>query len=230
MTLSTLAFDADDTLWENEVFYRLTEAQFTELLADFAEPDHLSARLLEAERTNIGHYGFGIKGFTLSMIETAIEVTEGKVPATILHQILHVGREMLSHPIDLLPHVGEVLAQVAGRYRIMLITKGDLFDQERKLAQSGLGDFFDAVEIVSDKTTETYARIFAGQAAGSAMMVGNSVKSDVIPPIEAGHWGVHVPHDLEWVIEKADLPVSAPRFRHIAHLGELPQILDDVAS
>src|SRR5689334_7815615 len=142
-SLTTLGFDADDTLWQNEHFYRMTEKRFAALLAGYAEADHLSARLLEAERRNLQHYGFGIKGFTLSMIETAIEVTEGRVPASVIQEILEAGREMLSHPVETLPHVREVLEQVAGNYRLILITKGDLFDQERKLAQSGLGELFD---------------------------------------------------------------------------------------
>ena len=147
-SLTTIGFDADDTLWQNEQFFRMTEARFAELLADFAEADHLTERLIEAEKRNLARYGFGIKGFTLSMIETAIEVTEGRVPARVIGEILEAGREMLVHPVETLPHVTETLERLAPDYRIVLITKGDLFDQERKLAQSGLGDFFDAVEIV----------------------------------------------------------------------------------
>src|SRR5690349_5057406 len=143
-SLTTIGFDADDTLWQNEHFYRMTEKRFTALLAEHAAADHLSARLLEAEKRNLQHYGFGIKGFTLSMIETAIEVTEGRVPASVIKEILEAGREMLSHPVETLPHVRETLEQVADAYQLILITKGDLFDQERKLAQSGLGDLFDA--------------------------------------------------------------------------------------
>ena len=226
--LNIIGFDADDTLWENEVFYRLTEEQFTGLLTDFADPDHLSERLLAAERRNLGHYGFGIKGFTLSMIETAIEVTNGRVPSEIIGRILAAGRELHSHPIEVLPHAAETLEGLSGHYEVVLITKGDLFDQERKLAQSGLGDFFDAVEIVSDKTSDTYRRIFSGQTEGSAMMVGNSVKSDIVPAIDAGYWGIHVPHDLEWDIEKAALPDRSPYFRQIGSLGELPGLIDDL--
>jgi putative hydrolase of the HAD superfamily len=229
-SLTAVGFDADDTLWQNEQFYRLTEARFRELLGDHAEPDHLSARLLEAERRNLAAYGFGIKGFTLSMIETAIEVTQGRVPATVIADILSAGREMLAHPVETLPHARETLAALAGRYRILLITKGDLFDQERKLAQSGLGDLFDAVEIVSDKTADTYRRVFGRHADGSerSMMVGNSLKSDVIPAIAAGSWGVYVPHELTWVHEHAEEPADAARFRRLAHLGELIDLVRDI--
>lgn len=222
--LKVIAFDADDTLWQNETYYRLTEARFTALLADYADPDHLSDRLLEAERINIAYYGYGIKGFTLSMIQTALEVTENRVPQETIAAILDAGRELLRHPMELLPHAADALNHVAGRYHVVLITKGDLFDQERKLAQSGLGNMFDAVEIVSEKTPETYARIF-GAWSDSAMMVGNSVKSDVIPAIEIGAWGVHVPHGLEWELEKATLPDHAERFRKIADLSELPDVI-----
>ncbi|EKF42893.1 HAD family hydrolase [Nitratireductor indicus] len=226
----TLGFDADDTLWQNEQFFRLTEARFTELLADFAEADHLAERLLAAERRNLARYGFGIKGFTLSMIETAIEVTEGRVPAATIGAILDAGREMLTHPVETLPHVPDTLERLAGEYRLVLITKGDLFDQERKLAASGLGDLFDAVEIVSDKSRATYERIFAqhGDGAERAMMIGNSLKSDVIPAIEAGSWGVFVPHDLTWVHEHAEEPAQAPRFRRLSHIGEVEDLLRQI--
>lgn len=149
--LTTIGFDADDTLWQNEQFFRITEKRFAALLADHAAEEHISARLLEAEKRNLAVYGFGIKGFTLSMIETAIEITEGRAPASVIAEILAAGREMLSHPIEALPHARETVEKLADAYRLVLITKGDLFDQERKLAQSGLGDLFDAVEIVSDK-------------------------------------------------------------------------------
>ncbi len=226
--LRMIGFDADDTLWHNERFFQLTQERFAELLADFAEADHLDARLLEAERRNIGHYGFGIKGFMLSMIETAVEVTEGRVPGHVVGQILAAGQEMLSHPIELLPHAREAVERLAGSHRIALITKGDLLDQERKLAQSGLGDLFDAVEIVSHKTPETYARIFAGHAEGEAMMVGNSMKSDVLPALEVGAWGIFVPQKLGWALEHAEPPVAQTRFREISDLGELPALVSEI--
>ena len=229
-TLSAIGFDADDTLWQNEQFYRLTERRLTELLAAHAEPGDISRRLLEAEKRNLAFYGFGIKGFTLSMIETAIEVTEGRVPAAVIQEILASGRELLRHPVETLPHVRETLEQLAGHYRIILITKGDLFDQERKLAQSGLGELFDAVEIVSDKNASTYQRVFSrhGDGPGRSMMVGNSLKSDVVPAIEAGSWGVYVPHDLTWSLEHVDEPADAPRFRRLAHLGELMRLIKEI--
>jgi putative hydrolase of the HAD superfamily len=228
--LTTIAFDADDTLWQNEQFYRLTEQHFTELLADYAEGERISERLLEAEKRNLRHYGFGIKGFTLSMIETAIEITNGDVPATVIAQILDIGRDLLSHPVETLPQVRETLEALAGSYSLVLITKGDLFDQERKLAQSGLGDFFDAVEIVSDKTASTYRRIFSkiGGDPERAVMVGNSLKSDIVPAIAAGAWGVFIPHALTWVVEHVEEPKDAPRFRKIEHIGELRGLIENL--
>ncbi|MFO7920702.1 MAG: HAD family hydrolase [Nioella sp.] len=227
MKVQTIGFDADDTLWQNERFFRMTQDRFAELLADYTAKDHLMERLLNAERRNIGHYGFGIKGFMLSMIETAIEVTDRTVPASVIEEILAAGQEMLNHPIDLLPHAREAVEALAGTHRLILITKGDLLDQERKLAQSGLGDLFDAVEIVSHKTAEVYARAFTahGDGPACAMMVGNSLKSDVIPAIEAGAFGVHVPHGLTWALEQAPPPVADPRFHEVPDLSHLPALV-----
>jgi putative hydrolase of the HAD superfamily len=221
--LTIVGFDADDTLWHNERFFQLTQAYFADLLADHAERDHLMDRLLAAERRNIRHYGYGIKGFILSMIETAIEVTDDRVPASVIRQLIDAGQEMLAHPIELLPHARDAIQAVAATHKVVLITKGDLIDQERKLAQSGLGELFDEVEIVSEKTAATYSEIFARHGTGpaQAMMVGNSMRSDVVAPIEAGCWGVYVPHGLVWEIEKAEVPSGSSRFKELQNLGEL---------
>ncbi|MGB3313036.1 MAG: HAD family hydrolase [Albidovulum sp.] len=225
--LTTIAFDADDTLWHNERFFRLTQDRFAGLLAEFAAPDHLADRLLAAERRNLGHYGFGVKGFTLSMIETAIEVTEDRVPARVIRELIEAGQDMLAHPIELLPHAMETVSALKGHYRLLLITKGDLLDQERKLAQSGLGDFFDGVEVVSDKTAPVYAALFSrhGLVPDRTMMVGNSLKSDVLPVLDLGGWGVHVPHDLTWALEHDTAPTHHPRFHEIADLAGLAPLL-----
>jgi putative hydrolase of the HAD superfamily len=225
--ITTIGFDADDTLWQNEAFFRLTQDRFTALLADHAEADHLHDRLLEAERRNLGHYGFGVKGFTLSMIETAIEVTEGRVPASVIAEIMAAGREMLEHPIELLPHAQAAVEALADSHRVLLVTKGDLLDQERKLAQSGLGDLFHAVEIVSNKTAPVYSTIFTrhGDGPDRAMMVGNSMKSDVLPALQAGAWGVYVPHGLTWALEAADPPEDHPRYRDLPDLSGLADLV-----
>ena len=229
--LEAIGFDADDTLWHNEYFYRLTQERFCGLLRDFTEADHLMDRLLDAERRNLGHYGFGIKGFVLSMIETAIEVTEERVPASVIRELIAAGQDMLRHPIELLPFARDAVEAMAERYRVVLITKGDLLDQERKLAQSGLGELFDAVEIVSDKTADVYADIFLRHAESPEriMMVGNSFKSDVLPAIEAGGWGVHVPHELTWPLEHGEPPVGHARYREIADLGRLPALVREIS-
>lgn len=225
--ITTVAFDADDTLWHNEQFFKLTEARFAELLADFAEKDHLAERLLDAERRNLGHYGYGIKGFMLSMIETALEVTEHRVPGRVIQEIIDAGQDMLSHPIELLPHAEEAVTAAAQAYHVVMITKGDLLDQERKLAQSGLGDLFDGVEIVSEKNPATYAEIFQrhGHAHEAAVMVGNSMKSDILPVLDIGGWGVFVPQPLSWALEHAEAPDGHPRFRELPDLGGLADVI-----
>ncbi|WP_071673770.1 HAD family hydrolase [Nioella nitratireducens] len=228
--LQTIGFDADDTLWQNETFFRITQDRFADLLADYTDRDNLMTRLLQAETRNVGHYGFGIKGFMLSMIETAIEVTDSRVPAPVISEILSAGQEMLRHPVHLLPHAREAVEALAATHRIVLITKGDLLDQERKLAQSGLGELFHGVEIVSHKTPAIYAAAFArhGDGAGRALMVGNSMKSDVLPAIEAGAFGVYVPHGLTWELEHADAPIGHPRFHEIADLSALPALVAEI--
>lgn len=228
--ITSIGFDADDTLWQNEAFFRLTQEHFTDLLRDYSDPHQLHERLLAAEKRNIGAYGYGVKGFTLSMIETAIEVTEGRVPASVIAELLGAGRAMLDHPVELIPHARETVEALAGEYRLILITKGDLLHQERKLAQSGLGDCFDAIEIVSEKTPEVYQKIFArhGEGAARALMTGNSMRSDVVAPLEAGAWGVHVPNGPAWELESADEPVQNPRYRHLADLSFLPGLLQEL--
>ena len=228
--LTAIGFDADDTLWHHERFFQLTQQKFAELLRDYADPHHLAEHLLAAERRNVKHYGFGVKGFTLSMIETAIDVTDGKVPGHVIGQVLDAGREMLRHPIEQMPHAEATLEALGKTHRLILITKGDLFDQERKLAASGLGDYFDAVEIVSDKSAAAYERIFTRHANGPAraLMVGNSLASDVVPALEAGAWGVHVPSDYNWELDQHDGPSDTTRFRLIRNLSELPPIVAEI--
>ncbi len=225
--LTTIGFDADDTLWHNERFFRLTQDRFADLLRDYTDTAHLMDRLLEAEKRNIQHYGFGIKGFVLSMIETALDVTDDTVPASLIRSLIDAGQDMLRHPIELLPHARAAVEAIAETHRVLLITKGDLLDQERKLAQSGLGELFDGVEIVSEKTAAAYAAIFArhGDGADRGMMIGNSMKSDVVPMVQAGGWGVYVPHGLIWEIEHAEPPTDAPRYTELPDLGGVPDLV-----
>lgn len=226
--ITTLGFDADDTLWQNEQFFRYTEGRFLDLLTDFGDRATLSSRLFAVEKRNIPVYGFGIKGFVLSMMETALEVSAGRIDPSVIADVLAMGREMLNHPIELLPEVRETLEALARRYPLILITKGDLFDQERKLTASGLADLFRAVEIVSDKSASTYGRIFAarGDGADKGLMVGNSLRSDILPALEAGAYAVHIPHDLTWTYEHVDEPIDHPRLFIAHHIQKVADILE----
>ncbi|MEP1356092.1 MAG: HAD family hydrolase [Tateyamaria sp.] len=221
-----IGFDADDTLWHNERFFKLTQERFADLLAPHTDTPDLDAVLMAAERRNLGHYGFGIKGFVLSMIETALEVTDNRVPGHVIADLIATGQDMLQHPIDLLPYAAEAVQAAKSYGLVLLITKGDLLHQEQKVAQSGLGEMFDGVEIVSDKHPQVYTRIFDRfGGAQTGMMIGNSMKSDVRPMIDAGGYGVFVPHDLAWALEAAEAPVGHPRFGELPDLGALPDFL-----
>lgn len=226
--ISLVCLDADDTLWHHEQYYQLTQARFMEFLNGHADGDHVAEKLLAAEKRNLEVYGYGVKGFTLSMVETALEVTNNELPSEIIKRILDAGRELLAHPMETLPGVEETLEKLCDEHKLVLITKGDLFDQERKLAASGLGEMFSAVEIVSEKTAHIYGQIFdtEGRDRGSCVMVGNSVKSDVLPPIAAGGWGIHVPHEHNWAHEHAEPPIGARRYRTAKSISEIPAILD----
>jgi putative hydrolase of the HAD superfamily len=224
MRITTVGLDADDTLWHNESIFRLTQDRFRALMADVAEPDVLDARLAAVERRNLALYGYGVKGFTLSLIETAMELTGGEPPGRIIADILAAGREMLAHPVEPLPGVDHALAELSQGYRLVLITKADLLHQEQKLAASGLGDLFAAVEIVSEKDAATYARVFTrhGTGADEAAMAGNSIRSDVLPALEAGAWAAHIPYPLTWAHEMAESPSDHPRFAELSGIAALP--------
>lgn len=225
MTITTVGLDADDTLWHNETIFRLTHDRFVALLADHADRVTLEARLAETEKRNLRLYGYGVKGFTLSMIETAMELTGGEAPASVVREILAAGREMLAHPVETLPGVDEALAELSARYRLVLITKGDLLDQERKLAASGLGELFAAIEIVSAKERGTYERVFArhGTGADEGVMAGNSMKSDVLPALAAGAFAAHIPYAVTWAHELADAPEGHARFGALDSIAGLPE-------
>ena len=224
MRITTVGLDADDTLWHNETIFRLTQARMRDLLADVADEAAFQTTLAAIEQKNLALYGYGVKGFTLSMIETAMQLTGGEPPGRVIADILAAGREMLGHPVEPLPGVDSALAELSERYRLVLITKGDLLHQEQKLAASGLGDLFAAVEIVSEKDASTYARVFArhGTGAAEAVMCGNSMRSDILPAIEAGAWAAHVPYPLTWAHEMADAPQGHPRFVELPSITEFP--------
>jgi len=231
MTITTLGLDADDTLWHNETIFRLTQARLFDLLSDVADVDTLGARLAEVEHRNLRLSGYGVKGFTLSMIETAMELTGGEAPPHIVREILAAGRAMLTEPVEPLPGVDDALAVLSERYRLVLVTKGDLLHQEQKLAASGLGDLFVAVEIVSEKDASTYERVFARHGTGAAegAMVGNSLRSDILPALEAGAWAAHIPYVVTWAHEMAETPIGHPRFAELASISDLPAWLEKVS-
>ena len=223
-----IAFDADDTLWHNEPMFHATEAQFAEMLAAYHPAPWVSERLLATETRNLGHFGYGIKGFILSMIETAIELTEARITGVEVQRIIAWGHEMLLHPVELLEGVRETIESLNGRYRLMLLTKGDLFDQESKLARSGLGEFFDAIEIVSVKNADTYRTIMRRHdvAPEKFVMVGNSLRSDVLPAIEAGARAVHIPYALTWAHERIDeKDLDGKEFATMEKITHLPDWL-----
>ena len=228
--LTTICLDADDTLWHNERLFQFTQERFASLLSDYAARDYVADRLRDAERRNLERYGYGIKGFTLSMIEAALQVTENRVPGEVIAELIACGQKMLREPIELLNGVEETVRTLSADFTLLLITKGDLLDQERKLAQSGLGELFDGIEIVSEKTSEVYLGIFTGRGIEPrhALMAGNSLKSDVIPAISAGGWGVHVPCSPAWDLDAADAPMQHERFREIAALSDLPGVIKEI--
>lgn len=227
MKLTTIAVDADDTLWQSEQYFRFTEEQFAAVLSEHAEKQVLGEKLLAAERRNLGLYGFGIKGFVLSMIETAVEVTDGRVSGSTIGRILEFGQSMLAHPIETLPGVRDTLENLHSRYRLVMVTKGDLFDQERKLAESGLGELFHAIEVVSRKDEDTYRRVFSAHGTGPAegMMVGNSLKSDILPALSSGAWAAFIPHPLTWVLEHEETPGTHPRFHELERFDQILALL-----
>ncbi|MDB6176038.1 HAD family hydrolase [Paracoccus sp. Z330] len=223
-----IALDADDTLWENETFFRATEADFAALLSEHADPDLVNARLVATEMRNLSRYGFGIKGFMLSMVQTAIELTEGRIDGNSIGRIIEMGQDMLSHPVHLLEGVEQVLATLEGRH-LLLITKGDLIDQERKIAASGLAGHFAGVEILADKTPASYASVLARRAIAPErfLMAGNSMKSDVMPVIRIGGTGVFIPHDLTWSLEHAE-PQQDESYHELAAIAQLPVLIDEL--
>jgi putative hydrolase of the HAD superfamily len=209
MPIRLICLDADDTLWHNESFFRATFGRFAELLRDFEEPEALQRRVDEVEHRNLGAYGYGAKGFILSMLETASEVAGDALPPATVRAILALGREMLAHPIEPLPGVNEALPALSERAPLVLVTN---------------------VEIVSDKQPETYTRIFEryGATPGDAVMAGNSVRSDILPALAAGAWAALIPFHLVWSHEAADIPEGHPRYRELASIAELAGWVDGI--
>ncbi|MGO9743760.1 MAG: HAD family hydrolase [Roseiarcus sp.] len=232
MAIRLICLDADDTLWGHETYYQEAARRYGELLAPFADPAVSAERLDAIEGRNLQIYGYGVKGFIITMLETALEIAGDGLTATMTRAILDIGRDLMQHPIELLPGVAEALAPLAERAPLALVTKGDLFHQEMKLAASGVGDRFASVEIVSEKTAETYQRIFVRHnvAPAEAVMAGNSLRSDIWPALQAGAWAVHIPHEFEWARERAEDAHGHPRFARLKSLSDLPALVDRIAT
>ncbi len=234
MAISLIGFDADDTLWHSESHFALTEDRFRALVSPWSEREQTSELLLARERANLELFGYGVKGFILSMIETAIEVSDGAIPADAVRQIVGWGKEMMAHPVELIDGVTDVLDTVGRSHRMVLITKGDLFHQESKIAESGLADRFDGVEILTEKSPRHYLDVLerCGVAADEFVMVGNSLRSDVAPVVEIGATGVHVPYRITWGHEELidDSLEHCPRHRthSLASIRDLPGLLAEL--
>jgi putative hydrolase of the HAD superfamily len=232
--VEVIGLDGDDTLWHSEQLFVDTQVRFRELLAPHADLDAeaLDARLLEVERRNMSTFGYGVKAFTLSLIETAIDVTEGRVPGRVVQAVLDLGRVLHDHPVQLLDGVREAVDALSDRYRLLVITKGDLLHQESKVARSGLAELLWGVEVVSEKDEATYRRVLARNRVDPAsfVMVGNSVRNDVLPVLEVGGRAVHVPYHVTWVLEQAEPDPERHDFPVLESIRDLPACVEALAA
>jgi putative hydrolase of the HAD superfamily len=227
--LEVIALDADDTLWHNETLYSRAQERLADLLAPFLEGDQVAGELFQTEMGNLPYFGYGIKSFALSMIETAIRVSGGRVGGPEIQQIVTLAKDMQQAPVRLLEHVEEVIPRLAASHPLMLITKGDLFDQQTKLARSGLASYFEKVEIVTEKTQQVYQALLRahGVKAQRFLMVGNSLRSDILPVVRLGAHAVHIPYHLTWAHEV--VPVEAweeDGYVELEHIGLLPAFVE----
>ena len=226
---SWIAFDGDDTLWENEIYYSDAKRQFRQLMADYGQPEWIAAHLDEIEVNNIQWYGYGIKSYTLSMIQTAIAISNGQVPASVIDALLAISRQMLEIRVAVMPGVAETLARLAQSYPLLLITKGDTFEQARKIQRTGLAPYFTQVEIVADKYPAIYQEIYKKYniAASQFLMVGNSLRSDILPVLKLGGHAIYVPYHSTWSHEHASAEeLAGHQITELSALTELPAWLD----
>ncbi len=230
MPIDLICLDADDTLWHNMRFFHATQDALVKMLEPFADAGIARASLEACEIRNLKLYGYGAKAFTLSMIETALELGGDDVPASVVRDILDAGKALHAHPVELFDGVEETLTALAERARLVLVTKGDLFHQEAKLAASGLGDLFTGIEIVSDKKPRTFEGIFDRFSTDPdrALMAGDSMRSDVLPALEAGAWAAYIPQPLAWNHEQRPAPEDHPRFRELPSLAALVHWVDQL--
>lgn len=221
--ISVIAFDADDTLWVNEPYFREAEEQFAALLEDFLPRHSIVAALYQTEIANLSLYGYGIKDFMLSMIEATLKITEGKVDPIIIQKAIDLGQEMLNKPVELLDGVEEVLKALQGKFRLVVATKGDLLDQQRKLTKSGLDHYFHHIEIMSDKQENDYRKLIKHLDCKPEefLMLGNSLKSDVLPVLSIGGSAVHIPFHTTWMHESIDHTIEHPNFYQMESLSEV---------
>ena len=228
MNIKVIAFDADDTLWVNEPYFQETEKKFCALLEDYLPHHVIAQELFKTEIGNLALYGYGVKGFMLSMVETALRVSNKTVPIDIIEKAIEYGKELLEKPIELLDGVEEVLKAVKSRYRLVVATKGDLLDQERKLKKSGIEHYFHHIEIMSDKQESDYKKLIKHLdiAPGEFLMLGNSLKSDILPVLAVGGHAMHIPYHTTWAHEKVETTIDHPQFRQIEKISEiLPYLL-----
>ena len=227
MTPKIIAFDADDTLWHNEPYFDEAQERFCVLFQDYASHQDILGLILNHQVNNLPLYGFGIKAFTLSMIETALELTNHEISGKGIEQILAIGKNLLQKPVELLPNVISVLEQLKGKYKLVVATKGDLKDQHRKLHDSGIGAFFHHIEVMSDKTELDYKKMLGRLDCQPEdfLMIGNSLKSDVLPILNIGGYAIHIPYHTTWEYEKIDFEIEHKNFNTITNLSELFDIL-----
>lgn len=224
-----IGFDGDDTLWHGEILFARAQDKFVGLLSSYGEESRIREKLFRVESDNLAAFGYGVKGFTLSMIETAIQLTEGRVTGREIQDVIDMAKEMLSSDVRLLDHAQEAVSRLSASHSLMIVTKGDLLDQESKISHSGLAGYFTHIEVVSEKSRDTYAAILRRHRIDAAkfLMVGNSLRSDVAPVLELGGFAVHVPYALTWEHEKADgPPPDHERFVALPHLGQLPELIE----
>ena len=223
MDIKVIAFDADDTLWVNEPYFRQTEESFCELLGNYLSLRDLERELLRIEIANLPLYGYGIKGFVLSMVETALRVSNNTITADVVEQILDLGKQMLNQPIELLDGVPEVLETLKGKYRLVVATKGDLLDQERKLKKSNLTGYFHHVEVMSEKDDANYLKLIKHLdiQPDELLMIGNSLKSDVMPVLNVGGHAIHVPYHITWAHEQIEHTIDNERFKSVENIKEV---------
>jgi putative hydrolase of the HAD superfamily len=223
MNVKVIAFDADDTLWVNEPYFRQSEEAFCTLLEEYLPRHELERELLKIEIANLGLYGYGIKGFILSMIETAMTVTNNMISANTIEAIMDLGKQMLNQPIELLDGVEEVLCALKGRYKLVVATKGDLLDQERKLRKSNLNSYFHHVEIMSEKDDANYMKLIKHLdiRPSELLMVGNSLKSDVLPVLNIGGYAIHVPYHITWAHEEIEQSIDSGMFKSVENIRDI---------